>query len=117
MVSSGQNCLPSLKYLSEEEINTKQDVSQTSQDEEDLVWSVIGVVRHITTVFFYKKATDKCSQMCVYQLLMPTPITKTLKKDKNSTYQQCHPHQIELKGLRLSWHLGELKNRKYIVVK
>lgn len=81
------------------------------------LFGLLLVLLDTTTVFFYKKATDKCSQMCVYQLLMPTPITKTLKKDKNSTYQQCHPHQIELKGLRLSWHLGELKNRKYIVVK
>lgn len=76
-VSSGQNCLPSLKYLSDEEINTKRDVSQTSQDEEDLVWSDMGVNKHITICFFNKKATDKCSQMCVYQLLLPTQMTKT----------------------------------------
>jgi len=67
---------------------TKRDVSQTSQDGEDIVWSVMGVVRHNT--FFFKKATDKCSQMCVNQLLMPTPNTKTKKTKTLHTNNATH---------------------------
>jgi len=41
-------------------------------------------------LFFFKKATDKCSQMCVNQLLMPTPNTKTKKTKTLHTNNATH---------------------------
>ncbi len=83
MVSSGQNSFTSFKYLSDEEtwINMKiQGRTCPKQVKIRKKLLVLGLYDTSQFLSLLKKATDARSQMCVYQLLMPTPNTKHYKK-------------------------------------